>query len=278
MRRESSTWTGCFFHAEEILEFSRANDFHLVLLEGLETQYLWTTWIKPAPGQPADFSQFELKAVTAANGAENAVPARGRDSAVSLWIDGLPFSSQLGNLRVKFGDVATAGCYLSPISRTGACQLNARLPPGLSVGRYSVALAYDGAVMGRPCSLDVIAPPPRRPRVLEVSDGINIAAHRRVETGGVKVTLEDVESPAAVTFRIAGRPAEFLQYERKDPITDTYEFAFHLSDETPRGSQRLEVLISSEPFAAESIEVAGPGKPAALIRLWHKLLACGSER
>src|SRR5215831_11496084 len=106
MRRESSTWTGCFFHSEEILEFSRANDFHLVVLEGLETQYLWATWIKPATVQPADFSKFELKAVTAANGAENAVPARGCDSAVSLWIDGLPSSSQLGNLRVKFGDVA----------------------------------------------------------------------------------------------------------------------------------------------------------------------------
>ena len=269
IERETATWTGCFFTADQILAFSRESDFRLVLLEGLETQYLWTTWTKPESGTECDLSRFQLKAVTATTGGRNQVPARGRDAAVSLWIDGLPASCHLGNLQVKFDGVTVAGCYLSQLSTTGACQLDVRLPVGLAEGHYDVALAWNGLVVGESRPLEVTAAPPRRPRVLSISDGINIASKNRVETGGVKVTMEDIERPKEVEFRMAGRPAEFLQYERKDPITGTYEFAFHLSDKTPGGMQRLRIVVSGQELPAERIEVARPRSLSA----WSKVLS-----
>jgi hypothetical protein len=268
IERETATWTGCFFTADEILAFSRENDFRLVLLEGLETQYLWTVWNKPKSDKGFDLSLFQLKAVTATAAGRNAVPARGRDAAVSLWIDGLPASCHLGNLQVKFDGVAVAGCYLSPLNSTGACQLNVRLPAGLANGHYEVALAWNGLVVGESCPLEVMPAPPRRPRVLSITDGINIASKSRVETGGMKVTLEDIERPEEVEFHIARRRAEFLQYERKDPITDTYEFAFHLSNKTRRGMQRLRIVVSGQELTAERIEVAGPRRLSG----WRKFL------
>ena len=268
IQRETATWTGCFFTADEILAFSRENTFWLVLLEGLETQYLWTSWNKPASGAGCDLSRFHLKAVTATADGRNLVPARGRDAAISLWIDGLPPSCHLGNLQVKFDGVGVAGCYLSPLNATGACQLDARLPPGLTDGHYEVALACNGLVVGESRPLEVTPAPLRHPRVLSVSDGINIASKNRVETGGMKVTMEDIERPEEVEFRIASRPPEFLQYECKDPITDTYEFAFHLSDKTRRGMQLLRIVVSGQELAAERIEVAGPRRSLG----WRRFL------
>src|SRR5271170_237865 len=52
MERELETWTGCHFTRDEMLAFAREHDFHLVSLSGLETQYMWTTWRKPATSGP----------------------------------------------------------------------------------------------------------------------------------------------------------------------------------------------------------------------------------
>ena len=84
--------------------------------------------------------------------------------------------------------------------------------------------------------IDVETAPPRRPRVISVTDGISIAAEYRVEMGGMKVNIEDIERPEEVSFTVDGLPAQFLQFERKDPIRSVYEFAFHLSPKTRLGS------------------------------------------
>jgi len=274
LERESATWTGSYFTAEEVRAFSREQKFHLVVLEGTETQYQWTTWVKPPREVSDDFSRFALKAVTAASGGHSVVPARGRDAAVSLWLEGLPPGGHLGNLDIHFHDAAAPGCYLSPLSPTGACQLNARLPRGLAPGRYSVGLAWEGRFLGAFAGLEVTAPPPRRPRILAISDGINIASKNRVETGGMKVTIEDIERPEEVAFTVAGLPAQYLQYERKDPITDTYEFAFHLPENTPRGKQPLRISVSGRDLPPEPIEIVWRPRGSSVPRqVWRRLLS-----
>lgn len=256
-KREPSTWLGCSFESEELAAFSREQDFHIVALSGLETQYLWTTFRKPGPAQLVDFSCCRLKAVTSTTSSENRVPARGRGAAVSLWIDGLPAACHLGNLLVAFDGFSQRGCYLSPADSGGACQLDARLPPGLSSGPISVGLVWDGKAVSERHSIIVLEPPSRQPRVLSITDGMNLASDRRVEMGGVKVIVEDVERPEAVSFLLAGRAAEYLQFERKDPITDTYEFAFHLSRKTLLGRHLLEIRVPGYQLPPEPVEVAG---------------------
>lgn len=263
MQRETPTWTGCYFRAEELIAFSREDDFLLVAMSGLDTQYMWTTWMKPRADAGADNSGgFVLKAVTAATNGGNVVPDRGAEAAVSLWIDGLPAWCHLGNLEVSFDAVSTAGCYLSALSPSGACQLNARLPVGVATGRVMVALRIDGESVGGALPIEVVSAPPRQPRVLSVSDGINITSKGRVETGGMKVTIEDVAHPEEVSFTVAGRPAQYLQFERKDPITGTYEFAFHLSHKTRLGNHLLKIAIGDHELPPEAVEVVGLSEDA----------------
>jgi SAM-dependent methyltransferase len=290
MDREAATWTGCHFSGEDMAAFARASDFHLVALSGIDTQYMWTTWLKPVVGraflpaaglpagrtgpkpgpQPeraAPLFTTTLKAVTASNSGETRVPARGPDAVVSLWIDGLPKFCHLGNLDAAFHEICARGCYLSPITESGGCQMNVRLPDGLPPGPAPVTLCFEGRAIGDPKTIEVLAPPPRAPRVLSVSDGLNIESKNRIVMGGVKVTIEDVENPEEFSFTVDGLPALYEQFECKDPITSRYEFAFLVSPRTRLGERTLDVRKSGAGFASLAVEIAGlPDFPAPASR------------
>lgn len=68
--------------------------------------------------------------------------------------------------------------------------------------------------------------------------------------------IEDVRDPESVAFTIAGLPPSFLQYERKDPITSSYDFSFHLAQKTPRGRHLFKVRIDGRELAPIEIDVA----------------------
>lgn len=256
MSRETETWTGCHFNAGEMAQFAREQAFPLVEISGLDTQYMWTTFRKPlariAPTQP---ERIVLKAVTAAAGPASTVPTRGREAAISLWIDGMADSASLADCSIRFGDREQLGCYLSTVSESGGCQLNARLPENITPGEYDVQLKTGGLAVAAVQRITIVDAPPRAPRVVSVTDGINIASRFRVETGGAKVVIEDVERPADVSFQVAGRAPEFEQYECKDPITSTYEFAFLLARQTPRGRRPLSVRVQGREIGPIELHV-----------------------
>jgi hypothetical protein len=240
--------------------FARERDFHLVALSGLNTQYMWTTWLKPPPCGAPDFSRTVIKAVTAASRVGPRVTPETAGTwrdFFSLWIDGLPRACHLGNLEVAFGQAHTRGCYLSPITESGACQLNVRLPDGVRPGPAPVALYCDGRALARPQSIQVLPPPPRSPKVVSVSDGVDIESKYRVVMGGVKVTIEDIDRPEEVSFTVDGRPVEYGQFECTDPVTSTYEFAFLLSRKTRLGNRLLKVRASGRKLPPVPIEIAG---------------------
>jgi hypothetical protein len=113
-----------------------------------------------------------------------------------------------------------------------------------------------GAVIAGPVAIEVTPGPAWQPKVLSVTDGINILSKCRVEKGGVKVTIEDIERPEEVSFLVDGRPAEYLQYECKDPITFNYEFAFHPSPRVKNGERKLEISISGRALPPISLQIA----------------------
>lgn len=258
MKRESATWTGCHFSAEEVAAFAREHDLQLVALSGLQTQYMWMTLRKPPDKSPfPDFSHVNLKAVTAASTGKRSVPGRGREAAVSLWIEGMPETADLAVLAAGFDGVLQQGCYISPIGENGGCQFDAVLPRGVRTGSVPVTLhRHDASVIAGPVTIDITPGPPWEPKVLSVTDGIDILSKFRVEKGGVKVTIEDIEHPEQVSFIIDGHAAEYLQYECKDPITFTYEFAFHLSPKVKNGERRLDISISGRALPPISLQVA----------------------
>ena len=257
MSRETDTWTGCHFNAGEIAQFSREEAFPLVAISGLDTQYLWTTFRKVRPGVGIrDPEQLDLKAVTAAGGGDRSIPTRSRDAAVSLWMDGMSENASLVEYPALFAGREQMGCYLSPVSETGAAQMDVRLPEDIVPGECEVQLTTRGRLISRSHSITVVPAPQLEPGVVSVTDGINLKSRSRIETGGAKVVIENVDQPGTVSFSIGGRPAEHLQYECKDPITSKYEFAFHLTHKSPRGRQLLKVRVDGRELAPIEVDIA----------------------
>jgi SAM-dependent methyltransferase len=258
MQRESQTWTGCHFSGEEVTAFAREHNLQLLALSGLQTQYMWVTLRKPTSRLPEpDFSRVILKDVTAASSGKHSVPQRGRDAAVSLWIEGMPEVSDLAVLAAGFDGVLQQGCYLSPIGENGGCQFNVVLPRGVRTGSVPVTLhRHQGNLVAGPVLIDVTPGPPWVPKVLSVTDAINIRSKYRVETGGVKVNIEDIEQPQNVCFRVDGRGVGWMQIEFKDPITYTYEFSFYLPSKVKDGERRLDISVSGRALPPVSFQVA----------------------
>jgi SAM-dependent methyltransferase len=258
IEHETNTWTGCHFSGDEVAAFSREHHLQLVALSGLQTQYMWVTLRKPPTHLPEpDFSHLMLKAVTAAGSGKHTVPQRGREAAVSLWMEGLPEASDLATLAAGFDSTLTKGCYISPIGENGGCQFDVVLPRGIRAGSVPVTVhTHEGIQVAGPVPIEVTPPAPWEPKVRSVTDGINILSKCRVEKGGLKVTIEDIERPEAVSFLVDGRAAEFLQYECKDPITCTYEFAFHPSPKVKNGERRLDISVAGRPLPSILLEVA----------------------
>ena len=237
IQREPETWTGCHFTADEMMDFSRAHSFPLVAIWGIETQYMWTVWRKPSSPQTSrDFSGTVIKDVTVSSGAGRMVPQRGRDACISLWLDRLPENASLSDFEIDIAGLRARGCYLSPVSETGGAQLNVRLPSGIAPGPARVSLFGGHRIIE-------VAPVEWQVTIVDVTDAIHIGSKYRIETGGIKVTLEGVEKPDEVSFHLKGREAEIVQIEFKDPVTLKYEFSFYLPAKTPKG--RLNMLIQA---------------------------------
>ena len=104
-------------------------------------------------------------------------------------------------------------------------------------------------------SITIVTSQPRAPRVLSVTDGINITSRNRLETGGAKVVIEDVHDPFEYSFTVGGVPAQHLQHECTDPITSTYQFSFRLRTGTPSGHRRLSVAVAGRDLDSIDVEV-----------------------
>ncbi|PYT22466.1 MAG: hypothetical protein DMG57_35255 [Acidobacteria bacterium] len=247
------TWTGCWFSGEELVAFALAEKFSLVFLSGLETQYTVTVFRKRLRSETRP-ERIVLKDVTAAKNGEPRIPTRGPDAAVSLWLDGFPDDGDLAEFPVLFGGQFQTGCFVSPVSEGGGCQLNAVLPHGIQPGIVPVRLSHGGAPVTVSCEIEVFPAPPRDPKVMRVTDRINPAAHNRIENDGIKVMVQDVEDPAEVSFTVSGRQAGFVLMDCADPITSTYIFGFPTPRGIKKGPNRLTVRVGRREL--EAIEIA----------------------
>jgi hypothetical protein len=240
---EPDTWAGCSFTENEIAEFAAARGLQLLALSGGGTQYLWSTFRKADRSFPVDVSSVKVLAVTAACGTPT-VPARGALAAVSLWIANLPDASDLNDLTVTFhAGPPLRPCYLSPVDPGGGCQLNVLLPKGIAPGIAPVGLRYRGKHLGGN-SIEVLPGPDRVPRLISVTDGVNLLSAFRIECGAFKAVLEDIGDPAEVSFEIDGLPAVPDDFYCVEPVRDQFYYSVSVPAGVLSGKRALKIRAS----------------------------------
>ncbi len=255
------TWAGARLSSSELMEFARDNDLQVLALEGVGTQYMWTSWRKQPQGwseaqeSPAPDTRLSIRRITNAGSSEPVAPSRGRWASISIWVENLPPDAGLHHLRVTVGTSFGTITYIGPPDNMGMQQLNVILPELEETGLLPVEVQWFGKCISPPAVLRVIPPGPSVPSVSSVSDGVNLVAGKRIETRMIKVTLAEISRPHEIEASVDGHPVSDLEFFCIDPRPQKFEVNLRLPEEIGIGPHQLELRMGRRKLAPISIEV-----------------------
>lgn len=258
------TWDGVRFASTEVLEFAGANDFQVLSLEDAGTQYMWSTWRKRPRGWMAGIAgragdgAVHIRRITNANSSEPVAPCRGRFASISIWLENLPDDAGLHHLQVTVGDSLGTVCFIGPPDRFGLQQVNVMLPPLEATGLLPVEILWLGRRIAPTATLRVIPPGPSVPRIRSVTDGVNLMRKNRIETGYLKLIMEEIVHPDEVEASIDGTPLMALESFCIDPRPQRFELNFRLPESIGPGARHLELRVGHRKLPPLAVEVA-PG-------------------
>lgn len=257
------TWSGVRVSAGEVREYAREHGLALLALEGVGTQYMWVTLRKPfVAGEAAGALTVlpRIHRVSNANSSEPAIPLRGRFAALGIWVEGLPEWADLLRLEAFIDGAPAFPSYLAHPEPDGLRQLNLHLPAGLSSGLKPLLLLLDGQPVAE-ARVRVVPPGPVVPRIVALSDGVDLLSGVNITSRTVKISFEEVERPEdlRVFVRWAGGPAvpaEELEYFCTNPRVPSHELNFRLPAAAPAGPAEVLVGLGRRLLGRAAVTIA----------------------
>ena len=250
-----TTWAGVRISAGEIYRFTGEHGVRLLSLTGTETQYMWTTWQKPPLVEPSpDASRCRIRHIVDAFSGEQAVPSTGSLACATLMIENLPAACDLNSLEALIDGAPGTVCYIGPpVNRLS--QVNVFMPRGVRTGLVPVRITWRGAPLCPDATIRIIKAGPVVPRLVSISDGINLLSPQRVACGYMKATIEEAESIDTFRATVDNVPVTEWDTFRTDPRLSQYEVNFKLPDGTGGGGHVLEIGMGTRTLTRMGIEV-----------------------
>jgi hypothetical protein len=176
-------------------------------------------------------------------------------------MENLPLNADINHLTVTIGGKKGSISYIGPRETDGLQQMNVMLPDLSETGLLPIDLAWNGQRLCPPGRIRIIPQGPEVPRILTVTDGINMLSGIRIVSGTIKVTIEEVRSPAA-SFQamIDGQVVENIDVFCADPLPPRYEINFDLPQQTSPGMHQLSMSLGNRQFAPIQIDVVPPSE------------------
>jgi len=260
--KQYDTWSGVRLTPKEIAQFALENDFQLLALEAINTQYMWITLRKRPAGWTESLAGRRVECRSAVRNISNALtseavaPSSGPMAALSLWIADLPDECDLNHIAVTIDGMLGRPEYIGVPAPDGVRQVNVWLPEGTRTGLVPVDVQWLGQTVGPTAWVRVIPPGPSVPLLTTVTDGVNLLLDHRTNSGSVKVTLIEVTDPALFRATVDGRDVLETDSFCSDPLKRCYEFNFRLPAGTPAGPHELRIALGNRSFQPRTIEVA----------------------
>jgi hypothetical protein len=241
-------------------DFTRTNHLQLLDLANPNSRYFWTTWRKrPVPPLPNAGAEPVIRRVTNAWTFERAIPNSGPLAGVAAWIENIPAEADLNNLEFAIDGARTAAVYIGAPDERGLQQLNAWITKSLRTGLLPVELYWSGKRLGPPATARVIPAGPPVPRIISVTDGLNIGERNRSTTGSLKIILNAAQAPERPQILVGGRPAAHVSTRCIDSLAPLHEVDIDLPSELAPGRHLLELRIGRRALPAEVEVVRRPG-------------------
>jgi ubiquinone/menaquinone biosynthesis C-methylase UbiE len=260
------TWHGARINAQEIIEFATGNNLQLLALEGRNTQYMWVTARKkPIPrDERSAGSPVHIRRITNAHTSEPLAPCHGRFASFSLWVEGLPPDCDLLDLEADIGPRRIGPFYIGAPEHDGLQQINFTLPQTLGTGLAPIQLRRSGVPLCPQTTIRVVTPGPLVPRVIRVTDAVDLLSGTQIVSGYVKVILEEVERPQELQASVDGHPVGGMEFFCTDPVPPRFEVNFALPESVEDGPHLLDLQLGRRRFAPVPIQVAWERKVAVV--------------
>lgn len=257
---DADTWSGVSFQAEEIASFCLENNLQLFSMDGFETQYLWFCARKGREETPADAAP-RIAGIANSFTPDRLVPQSGRFAGASLWVENLPKQADLSNLRVEIDGVSAAPCYIRVRPERASAQVNVFLPPETRSGAVPVRLVMENGISSPPAAMRVTPSAPLIPRLLSVSDGINLLSDLAIETRTLKMQIEEVpyDDPTEIAERFTAKARNIALAKPDvfcvDPLARRYELNLTLPENLDGGPCRLTCALDGRAFPPVDLEI-----------------------
>ncbi len=253
------TWRGARISAREVASFARERGMLLMAVEGSDTQYMEVTLQKRRRPTPRPVGPPRIRRIAAAFESVPVVPARGRWAFASLWIEGLPADSDLNTLGATVGHAparpVSLGPFLGPPEEDGLQQFNVELPQGIEPGLQPVELLFQGEPIAPPTFLRAIPPAPTVPRLVSLSDAVDLLSATRIASRFIKADFEDIPDTCEFGASVDGCPVREFEARCIDPVRTLFEVVFPLPAGIGPGPHRLDLALGTRRFSAIMIEV-----------------------
>jgi len=254
------TWHGARITGGEMATFAREAGMLLMAVEGPATQYMAVTMQKPRRPALRPAGPPRILRLACASNSAPLVPARGRWAFASLWIEGLPADSDLNTLEATVGRAParpeSLAPFLGPPESDGLQQFNVQLPEGIEPGLQPVELRYRGEPIAPPSFLRVVPPGPSVPRLVSLSDAVDLLSTSRIASRSIKAGFEEIPDASQFRATVDGCPVQEFEGQCVDPVAPLFEVIFRLPAGIGPGPHRLELEVGSRRFGAVMIEVA----------------------
>jgi SAM-dependent methyltransferase len=254
------TWSGVRIAPDEVTRFAREHDLQLLALDGIWTQYMWVAlrkmregWTQSLESRRVDRSA-NIRNISNALMGEAVAPAAGPLAALSLWVENLPEECDLNHLAVTAEGRACRLTYIGA-PEGGISQVNVVLPERIRTGFVQVEARWLGQPLCAPSWVRITPPGPFVPRLITITDGIDLLSGTRIVTRSLKVMMLEVAQPGAFRATVDGQEALDIDSFCADPITGRYEFNFRLPDGISSGAREVRIALGKREFPSVAIEV-----------------------
>ena len=129
------------------------------------------------------------------------------------------------------------------------------LGEGVRTGVVPVELGWFGRPMTSGTTLRVIPAGPQVPRIVMLTDGINLLGGSRIETRSVKVAMEEVSHPELFGAQVGELEVVDIEMFCTDPQPQRYEVNFRIPGAIPPGQHLLRMRLGRRKFAPVPIEI-----------------------
>jgi SAM-dependent methyltransferase len=253
---DPNTWSGVVFSPADIRGFTRENGLQLLNLEGENTQYMWTTWRARTVQRASDGKlPTRIRRITNTDTGEPLIPQRGRHTALSIWVEHLPAYCDLNHLEVLADGEPGVPIYVGPADSKGLQQVNAWLPDRVRTGLIPVQLLADGQPLCPAAIARIIPSGPLVPRIVSITDAVNLVQANTSTSGHLKVQIEEVNDPEFISASVDGKPVLKLEFLRIDPRPPRHELNLELPQGLSAGPHMLQIRVGPRRLLSANIVV-----------------------